>query len=155
MLTASVPTQWLDRRAAPAQQVDVLSRDQERCEWIDPDDPNYRDHIDCATGTPLGVAAVPVFPERVFQLRPDDVLVVVTDDVTKARRKKGGRLDFFGSRGVAAAVRDALREGRDPAHAICSAAIAYADDRLADDASAVVSWLPFVTTLSVAEEGSE
>ena len=110
-------------------------------------------HLD-PTGPVLGGGATPVFGERVVQLQPADVLVVVTDGVTEARRDTGDRLDFFGSRGVVRVVLSAIREGRDPARSVCSAAIEHATGRLADDVSAVVSSLPSINAeaLQVAQE---
>ena len=97
------------------------------------------------TGPVLGVEAVPIFSERALELQSDSLLAVVTDGITEARRSDGNRLDFFGSRGVARAVHDALRDGANPARAICRAATEHAGDDLLDDASAFVSFLPSLT----------
>ena len=82
-----------------------------------------------------------MFRERKLQIYPSDILVVVTDGVTEARRVDGDRLDFFGSTGV---VRAALAVGRarqNPARAITRAAIEHAQGRVTDDATAFVSRL--------------
>lgn len=93
------------------------------------------------TGPVLGVEAVPSFSERALEVQSGSLLAVVTDGVTEARRSDGNRLDFFGSRGVARAVGDALRDGANPARAICRAATEHAGGVLSDDASAFVSFL--------------
>lgn len=96
------------------------------------------EHLD-PTGPVLGIGATPIFSDRSLPVHPDDVLVVVTDGITEARRAKADRLSFFGSSGVVRAVNEALRSGRDPARAICRAAFAHAGGRITDDASVVVS----------------
>lgn len=97
-------------------------------------------HLD-PTGPVLGVATLPAFRERKLLVFPSDILVVVTDGVTEARRHDGERLDFFGSNGVVRAALAAGRAGRNPARAICHAAIAHAEGRVTDDATAFVSLL--------------
>lgn len=72
--------------------------------------------IECRSvaGTPY-CAAVALRTRVRDLLSSPVVLVVVTDGIAEARRREGDRLSFFGSRGVARSVRDALHEGRDPA----------------------------------------
>jgi serine phosphatase RsbU (regulator of sigma subunit) len=72
----------------------------------------------------------------------NSLLVVVTDGITEARRDAGDHFAFFGSAGVSGALRDAVRDLRDPARAIHAAAVAYAGGALSDDASVVVSAFP-------------
>ncbi|MGB8265547.1 MAG: PP2C family protein-serine/threonine phosphatase [Candidatus Velthaea sp.] len=102
------------------------------------------------TGPVLGIGAIPMFRERVLQVQANDVLVLVTDGITEARRRAAERLDFFGNRGVAFAVHNAFRDGRDPAQAIYGAAREHADGHIADDASAIVSCIPARFPLQVA-----
>jgi serine phosphatase RsbU (regulator of sigma subunit) len=94
-----------------------------------------------ATGPMLGLGSVPALQERVSPLHPNGLLVVVTDGITRARPPDGDDSTIFGSRGVVAAVQDALRQGCDPAHAISSAALRHARGQLVDDATVVVSSL--------------
>ena len=107
-------------------------------------------HLD-ATGPVLGLGPVPAFAERVLPLRRNSVLVVVTDGITGARPPDGDQSTIFGSRGVCAAVRDALRQGSDPACAISSAAVRHARGQLVDDATVVVSSLFAPQRLSSSE----
>jgi serine phosphatase RsbU (regulator of sigma subunit) len=94
-----------------------------------------------ATGPMLGLGSISVFKERVSPLRLNGLLVVVTDGITQARPPDGDESTIFGSRGVVAAVQDALRQGSDPANAISGAALRHARGRLVDDATVVVSSL--------------
>ncbi len=96
------------------------------------------------TGPVLGLRApTSAFGEHTFPLFRDSFLVVVTDGITEARRRDGDRLSFFGSGGVARAVRDAVLHRRDPAREIHRAAVQHAGGRLSDDACVVVSSLSF------------
>jgi sigma-B regulation protein RsbU (phosphoserine phosphatase) len=99
------------------------------------------DHLS-PTGPLLGVEPRPVFHCRTVPLVRDSLLVVVTDGITEARRDAGDDVVFFGSAGVSGALRDAVRDVRDPARAIYGAAAAYAGGALSDDASVVVSAFP-------------
>ena len=94
-----------------------------------------------ATGPMLGQESVLTLQERVLPLRPDGLLVVVTDGITHAHPPGGDESSIFGSRGVVAAVQDALRQGADPAYAISTAALRHAGGQLVDDATVVVSSL--------------
>jgi sigma-B regulation protein RsbU (phosphoserine phosphatase) len=94
------------------------------------------------TGPLLGLDPLAVFRRRTLPLVRDSVLVVVTDGITEARRDAGDRFAFFGSAGVSLALRDAVRDVRDPARAIFAAAAAHAGGELTDDASVVVSAFP-------------
>lgn len=94
-------------------------------------------HID-PTGPVLGFPGIALYRERRVPLTPEDLLVVVTDGITESRRYDGERLNFFGSRGVVRAVRDARREESDPAREIHRSACAHSGGRLADDASTLV-----------------
>jgi serine phosphatase RsbU (regulator of sigma subunit) len=91
------------------------------------------------TGPVLGIRTSPVFRQRKVHLSRGDTLVAVTDGITEARRADGFELDFFGTRGVVHATREAVRDGRDPARAIFDAAKAHAGGRLTDDASVAVA----------------
>ena len=106
------------------------------------------------TGPVLGVPALPVFRERSLPLLADDMLVVVTDGVTEARRSESDELIFFGSSGVVRAVTAALRQGHDPARTICQAAFEYAG-QLVDDASVLVLRATFSERLRFAQESFE
>jgi len=81
----------------------------------------------------------PVFRERSVSLSRGGMLVVVTDGITEARRRGALGLTFFGSTGVARAVRNARLRQFDTADAIHRAAIEHAQGVLLDDASVVVS----------------
>jgi phosphoserine phosphatase RsbU/P len=91
------------------------------------------------TGPLLGVEADPRYGDSAIPLFPESLLVVVTDGITDARRSVDGDLSFFGTAGVARAVRDAVRGRRDPAHEIYAAAVLHAGGALNDDACVVVS----------------
>lgn len=94
-------------------------------------------HLD-PTGPVLGIRPIPVFRQQQVRLRRGDSLVAVTDGITEAWRADGGELDFFGTRGVVHAMREAVRDARDPARAVCEAAKAHAGGKLCDDASVAV-----------------
>jgi DNA-binding CsgD family transcriptional regulator len=94
-------------------------------------------HLD-PTGPILGLQAMltqSVFTERAVPIAGSDLLVVVTDGITEARRSDGAELSFFGSTGVARAVRDARLSLRDTASAVHDAAVEHARGALSDDAS--------------------
>jgi phosphoserine phosphatase RsbU/P len=93
------------------------------------------------TGPIIGVAANAMFTERKFPLSDAQMLVVVTDGITEARHNHGDNLAFFGTHGVATAVRDAARDGRDPASTIYGSAVKHAGGALGDDATVFVSSL--------------
>jgi sigma-B regulation protein RsbU (phosphoserine phosphatase) len=98
-------------------------------------------HLD-PTGPILGVRAMlpeSSFGERVVPLGPNDLLVIVTDGVTEARRPEPDGLSLFGSTGVVRAVRDAAFNRHGMAKAIHEAALKHARGRLRDDAGVVVS----------------
>jgi serine phosphatase RsbU (regulator of sigma subunit) len=102
----------------------------------------HSDHVHLeATGPMLGLSSIPTFHERSSPLRKNGLLVVVTDGITLARPPDGDGSTIFGSRGVVAAVQEALRQGSDPAHAISGAALRHACGRLVDGATVVVSSL--------------
>jgi sigma-B regulation protein RsbU (phosphoserine phosphatase) len=90
------------------------------------------------TGPVLGIPATPVFFERELPLLVGDMLVIVTDGITEARRTEGGLLRFFGTSGVVRAVRSAKSCGQDPARSIYRAAVAHSIDKTIDDATALV-----------------
>jgi phosphoserine phosphatase RsbU/P len=90
------------------------------------------------TGPVFGVPATPVFSERELPLSVGNVLVIVTDGITEARRSEGGHLRFFGSSGVVQAVLSAKSRGEDPARTIYQAAVAHSIDKTIDDATALV-----------------
>jgi phosphoserine phosphatase RsbU/P len=97
-------------------------------------------HLD-PTGPILGLRAIlpdSTFGERVVPVSCE-LLVVVTDGVTEARRTEGEGLLFFGSTGVVRAVQDARFNRHETAKAIHEAALRHARDTLRDDASVVVS----------------
>jgi serine phosphatase RsbU (regulator of sigma subunit) len=94
------------------------------------------------TGPLLGLEADPEYGECEIPLFAQSLLVVVTDGITEARRRIDDDLSFFGTAGVARAVRDAIRHHRNPAHEIYAAAILHAGGALNDDACVVVSPLP-------------
>jgi len=98
-------------------------------------------HLD-PTGPLLGLAELlgrPTFGERAVPLVRGELLVVVTDGITEARRLDGGRLAFFGSTGVVRAVHAARRSLKDTAEAIHEAALEHARGAILDDASVSVS----------------
>jgi serine phosphatase RsbU (regulator of sigma subunit) len=97
-------------------------------------------HLD-PTGPILGLRALLPefgFGERVVPVSCE-LLVIVTDGVTEARRFDGEELSFFGSTGVVRAVRDARFDRHETATAIHQAALRHARGALNDDASVVVS----------------
>jgi serine phosphatase RsbU (regulator of sigma subunit) len=100
------------------------------------------EHFD-PTGPVLGLGTGSAFGEHTFPLFRDSFLVVVTDGITEARRSIGDRLSFFGTGGVARAVRDAVLQRRDPAREVHLAAMHHADGQLSDDACVVVSPVSF------------
>jgi len=101
-------------------------------------------HVHLAqTGPLLGIEADPTYAACTIPLFAESLLVVVTDGITDARRCIDGNLSFFGTSGVARAVRDAVRRRRDPAHEIYAAAILHARGALSDDACVMVSPLSF------------
>ena len=98
-------------------------------------------HLD-PTGPLLGLAGLlvrPAFDERTVPLTRGELLVIVTDGITEARRLDGGRLAFFGSTGVVRAVHAARRSLHDTAEAIHMAALEHARGATLDDASVAVS----------------
>jgi phosphoserine phosphatase RsbU/P len=106
---------------------------------------HYR-HLD-PTGPILGLRAL--LPECTFGERVVPVgcelLVIVTDGVTEARRSDGKALSFFGSTGVVRAVDDARFNRHETAKAIHQAALRHARGTLWDDASVVVSTISGMT----------
>ena len=97
-------------------------------------------HLD-PTGPILGLRAIlpdSTFGERVVPVSCE-LLVIVTDGVTEARRSDGEGLLFFGSTGVVRAVRDARFNQHETAKAIHEAALRHARETLSDDASVVVA----------------
>jgi serine phosphatase RsbU (regulator of sigma subunit) len=95
------------------------------------------------TGPVLGLGTASAFDQHTFPLFRDSLLVVVTDGITEARRSLSDRLAFFGTGGVARAVRDAVLQRRDPAREVHRAAIHHAGAELTDDACVVVASLSF------------
>jgi sigma-B regulation protein RsbU (phosphoserine phosphatase) len=95
------------------------------------------------TGPVLGPVAEPEFVQHTLPLFRDSLLVVATDGITEARRDAADSLSFFGTSGVVRALCDAVREQRDPAREIYGAAVRHAGGAFSDDASVVVSSLPF------------
>jgi phosphoserine phosphatase RsbU/P len=93
------------------------------------------------TGTVLGADCVAPCRERVLGLFHENLLVLVTDGITESRRRGSGGYEFFGTGGVAAAVRLGLRKKGDLARAVYAAAVRHANAALTDDASIVVSRL--------------
>jgi sigma-B regulation protein RsbU (phosphoserine phosphatase) len=93
------------------------------------------------TGSVLGVDYVAPCRERVLRLFHENLLVLVTDGITESRRRGSGGYEFFGTGGVAAAVRLGLRDKRDLAWAVYAAAVRHANAARTDDASIVVSHL--------------
>jgi hypothetical protein len=93
------------------------------------------------TGSVLGADGVAPRGERVLRLFHESLLVVVTDGITESRRRTGARFEFFGSSGIVAAVRAAMRKRCDPARAVYAAALRHASSKLTDDASILVSRL--------------
>jgi serine phosphatase RsbU (regulator of sigma subunit) len=100
------------------------------------------EHLD-PTGPVLGVGTLSAFGQQTFPLFRDSFLVVVTDGITEARRSVRDRLAFFGTGGVARAVRDAVQQRRDPAREVHRAAVHHAGAGLTDDACVVVASLSF------------
>jgi serine phosphatase RsbU (regulator of sigma subunit) len=100
------------------------------------------EHFD-PTGPVLGLGGAPAFGQHTFPLFRDSFLVVVTDGITEARRSVRDHLAFFGTGGVARAVRDAVLQRQDPAREIHRAAVHHAGARLTDDACVLVSSLSF------------
>ncbi len=100
------------------------------------------EHFD-PTGPVLGLGPAPAFDQHTFPLFRDSFLVVVTDGITEARRRVGDAFSFFGTGGVARAVRDAVVQRRDPAREVHRAAAHHAGGALSDDACVVVSPLSF------------
>ncbi len=95
------------------------------------------------TGPILGLRALlpkSTFGERVVSVGCE-LLVIVTDGVTEARRSDGKALSFFGSSGVVRAVNDARFSRHETAKAIHQAALRHACGTLRDDASIAVSLL--------------
>jgi serine phosphatase RsbU (regulator of sigma subunit) len=105
--------------------------------------PRSHVHLD-PTGPLLGLRGAglaPAFGVRDLPYSASDLLAIVTDGITEARRREGERLEFFGASGVARVVY-ATRECRwDTAKEIQRAALAHAGNVLYDDATAVVSTL--------------
>jgi DNA-binding CsgD family transcriptional regulator len=98
-------------------------------------------HLD-PTGPVLGIRSMlarSAFGERKICLGDGGLLVIVTDGITEARRAEGNGLTFFGSAGVARAVRDARLRRQDTADAIHRAALEHARGAQCDDASVAVS----------------
>jgi hypothetical protein len=91
----------------------------------------------------LGLGNASAFGQHTFPLFRDSFLVVVTDGITESRRSVRDRLAFFGTGGVARAVRDAVLQRRDPAQEVHRAAVHHAGSGLTDDASVLVSSLSF------------
>jgi DNA-binding CsgD family transcriptional regulator len=86
-----------------------------------------------------GLLARSAFGERALPLVRGELLVVVTDGITEARRLDGGKFAFFGSTGVVRAVHAARRSLHDTAEAIHKAALEHARGAILDDASVAVS----------------
>lgn len=93
------------------------------------------------TGSLLGLEANDAFGESAIPLFPESLLVVVTDGITDARHRVDDEYSFFGTSGVARAVFNAVRQRRDPAQEIYTAAILHAGGALSDDACVMVSSL--------------
>jgi hypothetical protein len=100
------------------------------------------------SGLPLGVERNELYMARPFVLHVGDTLVLVTDGITEARRRrreKGASAEFLGYEGMTALAKDALgreRESlplRDAAALILAGAHAFAGGgRLGDDACIVL-----------------
>ena len=78
--------------------------------------------------------------DAVFNLEPNETLVIATDGVGDSR--PSGSNDFFGAAGAARAAARSRRVGGDPARAILEAAHAHAGDRQADDVAVMVARVP-------------
>jgi serine phosphatase RsbU (regulator of sigma subunit) len=100
------------------------------------------EHFD-PTGPVLGLGTASAYGQQTFPLFRDSFLVVVTDGITEARRTIHDRLAFFGTGGVARAVRDAVLQRQDPAREVHRAAVHHAGAGLTDDACVVVASLSF------------
>jgi Stage II sporulation protein E (SpoIIE) len=100
------------------------------------------EHVD-PTGPVLGLGTASEFGQQTLPLFRDSFLVVVTDGITEARRTVRDRLAFFGTGGVACAIRDAVLQRRDPAREVHRAAVRHAEAGLTDDACVVVASLSF------------
>jgi DNA-binding CsgD family transcriptional regulator len=91
------------------------------------DDRGGHRHLE-PTGPVLGLRALlarPAFGERAVPLAGGELLVIVTDGITGARRSEGDApLTFFGSTGVVRAVHEARANLHDTAGAIHAAAVA-------------------------------
>jgi serine phosphatase RsbU (regulator of sigma subunit) len=89
------------------------------------------------TAPMLGVAREFRAFEARIALDPIETLVIATDGIGESR--PAGSRDFFGASRVAQVVRQALRDGCDPARALLDAAYAYGGGRQSDDMGAVVA----------------
>lgn len=92
------------------------------------------------TGTMLGAAADSVYTSARFVMEPGDLLGMVTDGVTEARR---GRREFFGYDGFTRAVQSAVTADAatlsSMAQSVVAEAKAYAGGRLHDDVCLLIA----------------
>jgi len=109
----------------------ILSGDAERCPLT-------------ATGAMLGAPFMPNLRATMRSFVAGEALVIATDGAAESRAPSN--LRFFGTSGVADAVRSALRVGDDPARAVYAAARRYAGGAQQDDIG--VSVLRFARRVS-------
>ena len=92
------------------------------------------------TAPMLGIPLPNCACDALFELEPNEMLVIATDGVGDSR--PSGSDDFFGSAGVARALAHSRRTGDHPARAVLEAAFAHAGGRQTDDAAVMVARVP-------------